>query len=432
MPDADLPDISDQQKTRAATVPAQAGGPAEEQDLRHRPGSRGFRRTSLALFAAGMATFFLLYSTQALLPALSDSLRLTPSQASWTVSAATLGIAVAVLPVSALSEKFGRTRVMTLSVFAAALLAVVIPFAPGLTSLVVLRAVQGVCLAGLPATAMAYLAEEVHPSALPSAMGLYIAGNSIGGMGGRIVADVVGGLAGWRWGLGSVAIVSVACAVLFRMLVPKARYFRPAPVNPAALARTVLGHLRNPLLLRLFALGLLFMAVFGAVYNVMGYRLTAGPFDLPDGLVGLIFVVYLVGTFTSASAGRIVDRLGRRGALFASIGVTALGLLVSIPDSLVAALLGLVLITGGFFAGHSVASSSVGRTATAGRAQASALYLAAYYIGNSVGGTIGADAYHSHAWNGTVAVGLGVLALAAGVTGYAALRARRDRTATAV
>jgi YNFM family putative membrane transporter len=250
-------------------------------------------------------------------------------------------------------------------------------------------------------------------------------------MGGRILADLVGGVAGWRWGLASVAVVSLACAVLFRVLVPKARYFRPGPVNPMALLRTVLGHLRNPLLLRLFALGLLFMAVFGAVYNMMGYRLTAEPFGLPEGLVGLIFLVYLVGTFTSASAGRIVARLGRRGALFASIGVTAVGLLVSIPDSLPAALLGLVLITGGFFAGHSVASSSVGRTATTARAQASALYLAAYYIGNSVGGSIGADAYHSFAWTGAVAVGLIAMALAAAVTGYAALRARRDRAGAA-
>src|SRR3954451_15388367 len=154
-------------------------------DLRHLPGSRGLRRTQLALFGAGLATFLLLYSTQALLPALSASLRLTPGQASLTVSAASIGLALAVIPISALSERFGRTAVMTASVFCAAAIGLTLPFAPDLATLTVLRALQGVALAGLPATAMAYLAEEVHPTALASAMGLYVAGNSIGGMSGR-------------------------------------------------------------------------------------------------------------------------------------------------------------------------------------------------------------------------------------------------------
>lgn len=406
-------------------MPVASGGvPAAESvgDSRHRPGSRGYRRISLALFAAGVATFVLLYSTQALLPMLSTAWHVTPSQASLTVSGASIGLALAVIPLSALSEKFGRTAVMSASVFSAAALAVVIPFSPNLTVLVILRVVQGICLAGLPATAMAYLAEEVHASALPSAMGLYIAGNSIGGMGGRIVSDLVAGSWGWRWGLGSVAVISLSCAIAFRVLVPPARHFRQAPINPRALARTVSGHLRNPLLARLFALGLLFMAVFGAVYNVMGYRLVAAPFRLPQGMVGLIFVVYLVGTASSAGAGRLAGRLGRRGALYAAIGTTAAGLVLSIPDTLVTALLGLVLITAGFFAGHAVASSAVGRTATHGRAQASALYLAAYYVGNSLGGTVGADAYHSGGWNGTVMIGLIALILALGVTVYASWR----------
>ncbi|MCG6500385.1 MFS transporter, partial [Kitasatospora sp. A2-31] len=150
---------------------------------RLRPGQSAFRRANLALFAAGIATFVLLYSTQGLLPILSADLDLTPGQASWTASAATLGLALALLPASALSDRYGRTAVMTASVLAASVLALALPFAPDLATLVVLRALQGAALAGLPATAMAYLAEEVHPSALASAMGLYVAGNSIGGMG---------------------------------------------------------------------------------------------------------------------------------------------------------------------------------------------------------------------------------------------------------
>ncbi|MFE0464242.1 MFS transporter [Kitasatospora sp. NPDC058965] len=411
----------------AADTRASAASDALAPDLRLRPGHRDFRRSNLALFAAGIATFVLLYSTQGLLPLLSADLDLTPGQASWTASAATLGLALALLPASALSDRFGRTAVMTASVLAASVIALALPFAPGLGTLVALRALQGAALAGLPATAMAYLAEEVHPSALASAMGLYVAGNSIGGMGGRLVAGWAGAAWGWRWGLATSALLALAAAGAFRLLIPRARHFRRTAVDAGALARTVGRHLRDPLLLRLYALGMLFMAVFGAVYTTVGFRLIAAPFHLPESVAASIFVVYLVGTATSAGAGRLAGRLGRRGALYVAIGCTAAGLLLSLSASLAGVLLGLVLITAGFFAGHATASSAVGRTATHGRAQASALYLIAYYLGNSLGGTLGADAYHAVGWPGSAAVGLTAMALAAGVTLYATRRAAAAR-----
>ncbi|MEV7772183.1 MFS transporter [Kitasatospora sp. NPDC086791] len=396
-------------------------------DHRLRPGRRAFRRANLALFAAGVATFVLLYSTQGLLPVLSADLDLTPGQASWTASAATLGLALGLLPASAISDRYGRTAVMTASTLAASALALALPLAPDLTTLVALRALQGVALAGLPATAMAYLVEEVHPGALASAMGLYVAGNSIGGMGGRLLSGWTAAALGWRWGLAASAALALLATLVFRLLIPAARHFTPTPVDVRALARTVGGHLRNPLLARLYALGLLFMAVFGAVYNTVGYRLIGAPFHLPESVAASIFVVYLVGTGTSAAAGRLSSRLGRRGALYVSIGVTAAGLLLSLAESLPCALLGLVLITAGFFAGHATASSAVGRTATEGRAQASALYLIAYYLGNSLGGTLGADAFHATGWPGAATVGLTAMTLAAAVTLYATHQAHATR-----
>lgn len=393
-------------------------------DAKLRPGTPAYRRANLALLAAGTATFLLLYSTQGLLPVISESLRVSPAQASLSVSMTTAGLAVGLIPLSALSERFGRTPVMAVSVFAAALIGLAVPFAPDLTVLVTLRTLQGVALAGLPATAMAYLGEEVSPKAIASAIGLYVAGNSVGGMASRVIAGFVAQYAGWRVALMTLGVLSLGCAVAFRLLVPPARHFSPASVSPRALARAVGGHLGDPLLVRLYLLGMLFMSVFGSVYTVLGYRLTAAPFRLPEGVIGSVFLVYLVGTATSATAGRLVARLGRRGALYVGIAAVTAGLLVSLADATAAVLGGLVLITAGFFIGHAVASGAVGRTATTARAQASALYLTAYYIGNSVGGTAGAAAYHGGGWPAAVAVGLAAMACAAGVTLYGTHRAR--------
>ncbi|MEV7138745.1 MFS transporter [Streptomyces tauricus] len=401
-------------------------------DTRLTPGGPGYRRMSFALFLAGVATFALLYSTQALLPLISGDFGVTASTASWTVSAATGALALFVLPLSALSERFGRRTLMTASLAVAVTVGLLVPFAPSVGWLIALRAVQGAALAGLPASATAYLAEEVRPKALITAIGLFVAGNSVGGMSGRVITGWVAQEWGWRAAVAVIGVIAVGCAVAFRLLLPAPRHFRAGSLRPAALVRTVHDHLANPLLRRLYAIGALFMTVFGAVYTVIGYRLTDAPFSLPQGLIGSIFLVYLVGTVSASTAGKLVDRLGRRGALYLAGATTTAGLLVSLADSIPLVLLGLVLITAGFFAGHAVASSSVSHTAKEGRAQASALYQSAYYLGSSAGGTLGAVAYHSGGWAGTVALGLLAVVGVVGITVLGSHAARTQRRLVAV
>ncbi len=384
---------------------------------------------SLALFLAGVATFALLYSTQALLPLISADYGSTVSDVSWTVAAATGGLALFVIPMSALSERFGRRATMTGAVAVAVGIGLLVPFAPSLGVLVALRAVQGAALAGLPASATAYLAEEVRPRALITAVGLYVAGNSVGGMSGRVLSGWVAQEWGWRVALAVLGVLAVGCAVAFRLLLPEPKHFTRGSLRPGVVARTVRDHLANPLLRRLYAIGALFMTVFGGVYTVIGYRLTEEPFSLPQGVVGSIFLVYLVGTVSASVSGRLVGRLGRRGTLYLSGALTAAGLLVSLADRLPLILLGLVLVTGGFFAGHSAASSAVSGTAQHGRAQAAALYQSAYYIGSSVGSTLGAVAFHAAGWGGTVAVGLLAVAGVAAITLLGTLAARRPAPA---
>ncbi|MFF5089197.1 MFS transporter [Streptomyces niveus] len=426
-----MPDLSTEAPAATGALASASVVPPAASTESLSPGRPGYRRMSFALFAAGVAAFALLYSTQALLPAITADLGVTAGAASWTVSAATGALALFVLPLSALSERFGRRTLMTLSLTVAVVVGLLVPFAPNLEWLIALRAVQGAALAGLPASAMAYLAEEVRPKALVGAIGLFVAGNSIGGMSGRVLAGWVSQLWGWRAGLAAIGLLALVCAVVFRLLLPKARNFRPGTLNPRALAKTVDGHLADPLLRRLYAIGALFMTVFGAVYTAIGFRLVEAPFNLPQGVIGSVFLVYLVGTVSSAAAGKLVARLGRRGALYLAVGTTAAGLLLSLSDSLGAVLLGLVLITAGFFAGHAVASSAVSRTAKTGRAQASALYQSAYYVGSSAGGTLGAVAFHAGGWGATATLGLLAVLGVVSVTLYGTHAARTERRALA-
>ena len=197
-------------------------------DARHRRGEPGFRRASIAMFAAGVSTFVLLYAPQPLLPLLSHDLRVSPAGASLTLAVPTATLALALLPAGWLSDAYGRTRVMSFSLLAASVLGLLCAAAPGYGALLVLRALQGAALAGMPAVGMAYLAEEIHPASLGSSIGLYIGGNALGGMTGRLLAGVLGEHGDWRAALAGVGLLSLACATLFWRLAPPSRHHVPA------------------------------------------------------------------------------------------------------------------------------------------------------------------------------------------------------------
>jgi MFS transporter, YNFM family, putative membrane transport protein len=366
----------------------------------HRRGTPAFRRVTLALFSAGLATFTSLYCAQAVLPELAARFALSPASASLAVSVATAALAVGVIPLTALSEALGRTPVMTVSLFTAAALGVLTALSPNFGVLLALRALQGLALAGLQAVAMSYLAEELHRESLGFGMGLYVAGNGIGGMAGRLLAGLVDDVAGWRWALAVVGLTALVCAVVFRVAILPSRFFRAQPLRIRALAASIGRAFTDTGLLRLYLVGFLFMGCFVTVYNYLGFRLLGPGFHLSQAVVGLIFVVYLAGSFSSTVAGRLVDRFGRRPMVWIAALVTLAGLALMLPADLAVVVAGLVVTTCGFFAGHTVASGWVGVRGRALGVQGAAVYLFFYYLGSSVGGTAGGLAYGGAGWPG--------------------------------
>jgi YNFM family putative membrane transporter len=399
--------------------------PGAKSWLGHERTTPGYRRVVVALFAAGVATFAQLYSVQAVLPAMASGLHLAASESALGVSVATGALAVSVLGWSAVADRFGRVPAMVVSIVAATLFGLAVPLAGGLGPLLVLRALQGAALGGLPAVAMAYLAEEVHAREVALAAGAYVSGNSLGGLTGRVVSSGVADLFGWRWGVAAVAFVGVLASVVFCLVVPRSRGFVRRSVavpGPSLLAR-VRGASSDRGLLVLYAQALLLMGAFVTVYNYLGFRLLDPPFSLSQAVVGLLFVVYLAGTASSSVAGRLAGR-GRLRVLVGATAVFVLGCLLTLSSSIVVVVAGLVLLTAGFFAAHAIASGWVGaRARPQVRAQASALYTFAYYAGSSVVGWLGGFAFGSGGWG--VVVGVVVaLAVAAALLATLGLRGR--------
>lgn len=388
----------------------------------HAKGTPGYRRIQAALFAAGIACFAQLYSPQGVLPLLAADLGVPASQAALTVSAATLGLALAVLPWSLVADRIGRLRAIRIALVAGTVLGLAVPWCPWFELMLALRVAEGAALGGVAALAVAYLGEEVDARATAVAAGTYVAGTSIGGLLGRLVAAPVGDAMGWRAGIGAVAVLAaVACVVSF-LLPPAPRGFQRQASSPASVARTCAAHLRTPALLALYATAFLLMGGFVAMYNYLGFRLEGPPWHLSVGAVSLFFLAYLSGTFSARVAGSMAGRHGRLPVLLGSVGLTVAGALVTLTSWLPLVVAGLVVFTTGFFAAHSVASGWTGVLATQGRAQSTSLYTLAYYAGSSVVGYAGGFAWGGAGWGGLVGV---VVALAVGAAVWVAVAVPR-------
>jgi MFS transporter, YNFM family, putative membrane transport protein len=380
----------------------------------HARGSAEYRRLLAALFCAGVATFAQLYSPQAVLPLIAADLGTGAAHAALTISAATVGLALGVIPWSVLADRIGRVQAMTISVAAATVLGLAVPFAPTAGLLLGGRLLEGLMIGGVPAVAIAYLTEEVASGHAARAAGTYVAGTTIGGLAGRLVTGPVAQFAGWRAGVLTVAVLCAVAATAFVKLAPRAQGFTPSRSN--ALGRKLLANLRSPKQLVLFSQGFLLMGGFVAMYNFLGFRLMAAPFHMPQTLVSLVFLAYLAGTWASARAGAEASRFGRRPVLLASTATMIAGTAITLSGNIFAVLIGLILATAGFFGAHSIASGWVGADAGDSKAQASSLYNLCYYAGSSAVGWLGGVAFDAAGWPAVAGMVIGLAVLAAALT----------------
>ncbi|CAN5146603.1 MFS transporter [soil metagenome] len=392
----------------------------------HLKGTTEYRRILAGLFFAGFATFAQLYSPQAALPQIAAEFGVGAAGSALAVSAATVGLAVGVIPWSVVADHAGRVRSMAIAVIAASILGLLVPFAPTFPLFLTGRFFEGMMLGGVPAIAIAYLSEEIHQSHATRAAGTYIAGTSVGGLLGRVVTGPVAELTSWRGGVLAVAVLCSAAAGLFIWLAPAARGFvarrdRPGGVRKLSLRQRLAANLRSPRQFALYAQAFLLMGGFVALYNYLGFRLALAPFSMPPAFISLVFVAYLAGTWSSAQAGVLAGRVGRRPVLLVSIAVMVAGVLLTLVPVTIPVLVGLVLATIGFFAAHSIASGWTAAEASVGRAQASSLYNLSYYAGSSLFGFLGGVFFDAGGWSATAAM-IATLAVVAGALALFVLR----------
>ncbi|AXO17376.1 TPA: MFS transporter [Providencia stuartii] len=359
-----------------------------------------YLRVTLSFFTVGLATFALLYFVQPILPMLSEDFNVSPATASLSLSLSTGLMALGLLITGPISDAIGRKNVMVVALTSAALFTLLSAFMQSWQGILIARALVGLSLSGVAAIAMTYLSEEIHPSYVALSMGLYISGNSIGGMSGRLVTGVIADFYSWRVAVILLGALALIAAISFWRLLPPSQHFRASSLKPKSLWGNLRLHFRDKGLPWLFIEGFVLMGGFVTMYNYIGYRLLEAPYHFSQATVGMLSIIYLTGTYSASKSGSLTNKFGLGKVLIAALVLMLAGILLTLFSSFWIILFGMTVLTTGFFAAHSVASSWVGHRAKRARGQASSLYLFSYYAGSSIAGTVGGIFWFQFGWSG--------------------------------
>lgn len=364
------------------------------------------------LGAAGM--FATMYSTQAILPELSRDFDVSPSRAGLSISVVVLAVAVGGFVWGPVSDRIGRPRAIRTASLLLVPPTIGVALAPGFEALLLCRTLQGLCMPGLLAVGAPYVVEAFVPRIGARAMGYYVSALVAGGLVGRLGVALASAVVGWRAAIGALAVLPLTAAIAMRNGLPEPEL----PSRGGGLAR----HLTNPRLLGVAIGGGALFFTFVGSFTYVTYRLEEPPFSYSVAAASLVFVLWLTGLF-GPLAGRVADRVGWRRLALGTVGLSAAGVLLTLPDVLPLLVLGLACIAGAMFTGYTATQLGVSDVARVDRGAATALYFGVYYACGALGAYLPGLAWQEWGWGGVAAVGLVALLIA--TVGIAAAGPRR-------
>ncbi len=368
------------------------------------------RRVAVAFAAIG--AFLHLYAPQPVLPMIATEYGASPTQVSLIITAGTLAVAATAPFIGALSDVLGRKRVIVTAMALLIIPATMTALAPSLPQLVFWRFVHGLLLPPIFTVTIAYVGHEFPAREANGVFGLYTAASSVGGFFGRFIPGMLTEHFGWRGGFLALAIGSVICfAVVALLLTPERRFVSANNIRTSLVQ--MLGHLRNPQLLAIYAVGFGVLFNFIATFTYLAFHLAAPPFNRSPAFLGSIFVVYLLGAAASLWLGRAIARFGRRNFVLGVLAFWAAGMMVSLIPWVPAIVLSLVMASVCGILAQASSTSLVAITANTGISAAVGLYVTCFYIGGTFGGWLPGLAYEAGGWPYSLALVIGMLGIMA-------------------
>lgn len=375
-------------------------------------GSVRFKRIRNCIFLSGLSVFAQLYLFQPVLSDLCRDFQIDPATSSLAVSFSTLGMAAGLFFWAFKADTLGRAKLMSFSLIASAILTLLSSLAWNFPMVLALSLLKGMALSGVSAVALAYLNEEVSPAVLGTAISLYLSGNTIGGMSGRVCGALIAGWSSWHITALCLGLSALAIGIVFARRFPASLHFHPQHTDVRIKLRRMGSFLTHFAFLGLFLTAALILGAFVSVYNYISFVLEAEPFNLPHYIVAMIFLMYITGVAGSMCIGWLSDRHDAALLLKISLLLMLAGVLLLLVMKLWALIAGLGIVTFAFSGANVMSSRIVSIRAHRAKSSATCLYWLFYYVGSSIIGASSGLVLTSHGWNSFVLAIAGIVLIA--------------------
>jgi MFS transporter, YNFM family, putative membrane transport protein len=419
------------------------------------------KRLIWGLCIASVIIYLNLYLMQGMLPAIAEHFQVTGASAALVLSVTSFSLAFSLLMFALISDRVGRLGPIITTLWLLVASNVLLILVQDFETLMALRLLQGVLLAGVPAIAMAYMKEQLSAAFILKAAAIYIMANSLGGILGRLVGGVLSQYFDWQQGmiiLFAVTLMGVALVhyLLMSNLLIRNLLISNSRLNTSINAATTsvlnealnnvlaanqpphlsngaatqsqglsqqaklrldmagfLYHLKDSQMRLAFILGGLAFFVMVNQFSFIQLHLMAAPYGLSRLQATLIFLCYLSGTLASYLSARWIAKFGSLPLFKLALGLMLLGSTLTLFNTLATIVMGFLFTAAGFFLTHSCCNAFVTMRAQSHRAKATALYLCSYYLGAALGGPYLMLFWQQAQWSGVVAGSLIILTLLA-------------------
>lgn len=347
-----------------------------------------FRIIRNCMLISGLSVFAQLYLFQPMLSELQASFGVSLATGSLAVSASTIGMATGLFLFAFKADTFKRERLMSLSLILSALLTITSAFMSHFVLLLLLNFLKGIALSGVSAVALAYLSDEIEPGKIGLAISLYLSGNTIGGMTGRVAGSLLAGWGGWQQAVWAIGITSLLLGFLFYWKIPASSQVSQNCISIKEKLQQMKDLLSKRLFIGMYLIAALAMGVFVSVYNYISIQLESPRYGLPHQMIAMIFVMYLTGVAGSIIVGKLSDKHRPERLLRYSLILLGAGLSMLLIPRLWALIAGLGILTFAFFSTHTIASRIVSVNASRSKSSATSIYWLSYYAGSSIIGSL--------------------------------------------
>ncbi len=375
-----------------------------------RPERDPLLRPPRVVSAAALVSSFDRFAVSPLLVPIAASLGVGLAQALAVASSYYLAYGLSQPLWGALSDRFGRVRLMRLALLASAVAGVASAAAPGLGWLIAARVLTGAFFGAIVPTSLTYVGDTVPVSHRQSALADLMAAIAIGTATATAVAGLVVQVADWRLVFAATAVPAACCAVAMRRL-PE-----PRREPPGGVLATLAGSLADRWVLAVITLAFVEGAVVLGVLTLLAPALQAR--GVGAGAAGVAITAYGVSVVVSTRVLRAVSGRLPMPLLLTIGGLAAAGgyavLIASVGVVTVVAAAGCLGVTWAFM--HSSLQTWITTVRPQARGTVVSLFAGALFAGSAAGawlaGILAAEGRWSLLFAATTAVAL-VLTVAA-------------------